>query len=383
MKNIIKRIISIVFSIFRIKNVIIFESHADYTENSKALFEYLIENNYNTKYKMYWFVNDAKRFNNIKIDNVQFITMWKNGVHKSFWQWIKYVHIVKNAKYLIFSNRKLDRLNPKTKTLSVNHGAPIKSIKNHQVIPRDVDYRVDSSKFFDDLVRETQHLINTKSLIVGNPRNDILFRDTNIYDKLSDFNKFDKIILWLPTFRQSYHSERNDSTRVFPLGLPIIYSIKDLKKINNCLKKNNLALVYKPHPAQDLSLLKAISLSNIIVISDSYLIDHQTSLIEMFKITSALITDYSSVYVDYLLTLKPIGFTIDDIDEYTKGFSFDNILDYMPGFKMKTINDFEKFIICIANNKDDYLKERKRINDLFNEYQDGNSTKRLVKELEL
>lgn len=383
MKRIIKKLIAIVFSIFRIKNIIVFESHADYSDNSRAFFEYLIENKYNEKYRIYWFVNDQNKFKNINIKNVKFLTMWKNGVHKSLIQWLRYFKIVKNAKYLIFSNRKLDRLNPKTKTVAINHGAPIKSIKDRQVMPRDVDYRVDSSKFFDDIVRDSQHLINTKSLITGNPRNDVLFNETDVLEKLSELKKYDKVILWLPTFRKSYHSDRKDSTHDFPLGLPIIYSLEDLKEINKYLNKRKSLLVFKSHPAQDLSLFKAESLSNIKIVNDEYLINKGVSLTELYKITDALITDYSSVYVDYLLTLKPLGFTIDDIDEYIKGFSFDNILDYMPGFKIKDLKDLKRFIDTISLSDDQFLEDRKKINNIFNKYHDGLASERLARELEL
>ena len=383
MKHIIKKLLLLFFSIFKVKNIIVLESHADYTDNARAFYEYLIENKYNEKYKIYWFVNNAKDFKDKEISNVRFFSIWKSGTSKTFIQWIKYLWIVKNAKYLMFSNRNLIKLNRKTITVSLNHGAPIKSLKDRQVVPRDIDYRVDNSNFFDDIVRETQHFINTKSLIVGNPRNDILFKDTDVENKLDEFKKFDKIILWLPTFRKSSFSDREDSTFKFPLGLPIIYSIDDLKKVNNYLKKRNMAIIFKPHPAQDLSMFNATTLSNVFIINDKYLIDKKVQLTEVFKIADALITDYSSIYVDYLLTLKPLGFTIDDISEYIKGFSFDNILDYMPGFKMENINDMYKFIDDISKNKDEYLNERKKINNIFNEHQDGNSSKRLAEELKL
>ena len=115
MKNVIRKIILFCGSCFKIKNILIFESHADYSDNSRSFYEYLISKNYNKKYKMYWFVDDANEFKDKNCYNVKFLTMWKNGYKKSFFQWIKYFWIVKNAKYLIFSNRNLLRINKKTK----------------------------------------------------------------------------------------------------------------------------------------------------------------------------------------------------------------------------------------------------------------------------
>ena len=52
MKSKIRNFLKKVMSIFKIKNVIVFESNADYSDNSRAFYEYLIKNNYNEKYKL-------------------------------------------------------------------------------------------------------------------------------------------------------------------------------------------------------------------------------------------------------------------------------------------------------------------------------------------
>ena len=81
--------------------------------------------------------------------------------------------------------------------------------------------------------------------------------------------------------------------------------------------------------------------------------------------------------------MKPIGFTIDDFDSYgdKRGFVVDNPLDIMPGEKIETIEGLISFIEDIKDGNDKYYGERKKINDLANRYQDGNSTKRLVEYL--
>ncbi len=382
-KNFIKKSLLFFGSAFKIKNIIIFESHTDYSDNSRSFYEYLIKNDYNKKYKIYWFVDDALKFKNKKTKNVEFITMWHHGTKRTPLQWIKYFWIAKNAKYLIFSNRNLPKINKKTKTVCINHGIPIKNVKGKHTFSTDVDYRVDSSKFCAELVVDQQGFKRNCIIIVGNPRNDVLFTKTNVKEKMQIFAKFDKIILWLPTFRNSAELKRSDSSFKFPLGLPIIYDQKSLKDINSYLKTRNIGLVLKLHPAQDLSVFKANSLSNIIIIDDQYLINHDTELTELYKITDALITDYSSVYVDYLLTDKPIGFTQDDFKQYTLGFSVPNINDYMPGEKIINLNDLKTFIDHIDKNIDNYKAERKKINKLFNEFNDNKSSERLAKKLKL
>lgn len=385
MKQRIKKLITKVMSIFKIKNVLIFESNADYSDNSRAFYEYLIAHNYNQKYKIYWFVNNGNFFKKRECYNVKFITMWHNKTGRTFWQWIKYFWIVKNAKYLIASNRTLLKLNKKTISINVNHGTPMKKVSDLQIVPRDIDKVLVASDYCIDLISRELHLSKDKIICVGNPRNDIIFKKTNVKEKLKEFSKYNKVILWLPTFRKAVNSERNDSKFEFALGLPIIYTEEELIKLNDYLKKNNIIILFKLHPAQDTSVFKATTLSNIVILDDKFLIERDVELCELYKITDALITDYSGVYYDYLLMDKMIGFSIDDFEEYkkNKGFVFDNPLDYMAGAKIKDISDLYKFIDDCVKNNDNYKKDRKKMKELFNKYSDAKSSERFAKYLNL
>ena len=84
--------------------------------------------------------------------------------------------------------------------------------------------------------------------------------------------------------------------------------------------------------------------------------------------SDALITDYSSIYFDYLLTQKPIGFVIDDIDSYSdkRGFVVENPEDYMAGEKIKDVSGLKQFIDGILDGKDLWKEKRAEINDLMN-----------------
>ena len=97
----------------------------------------------------------------------------------------------------------------------------------------------------------------------------------------------------------------------------------------------------------------------------------------------ALLTDYSSVFFDFLLTLKPIGFVIDDISQYgsMRGFTVEDPLGLMPGHKIYNVDDLKKFIADLVAGVDPYSDERQRINDLANKYQDSQSSTRLMKAL--
>ena len=100
---------------------------------------------------------------------------------------------------------------------------------------------------------------------------------------------------------------------------------------------------------------------------------------EFFLDTCGLVTDYSTVAYDYLLTNHPIAFVIDDYDDYTIGYAFDNMLDYMPGEKIKNLSDFDVFLNHISEGSDPFKKDRIKISKWANEYQDGNNAERFVK----
>ena len=50
----------------------------------------------------------------------------------------------------------------------------------------------------------------------------------------------------------------------------------------------------------------------------------------------------------------------------------------MPGPLIRTKEELYSFMYDMSNSKDEYMKERKKINDLVNAFQDGKSCERLI-----
>ena len=126
-------------------------------------------------------------------------------------------------------------------------------------------------------------------------------------------------------------------------------------------------------------------------IYDEYCSNHEKAqklLFELNKITSyefigscdALITDYSSVYFDYLLSNKPVAAVWEDIEEYRKNPGFAIDVDYYmkAAHKIYDLSDFKDFICQIETNEDRYKDERLEISKLVNYSNDGNNVKRVV-----
>ena len=60
-----------------------------------------------------------------------------------------------------------------------------------------------------------------------------------------------------------------------------------------------------------------------------------------------------------------------------------NIQDYMPGEKVKNIEEFKQFFDHLDKGIDKYKKERKKVNDAFNAFNDNKSSERLIKAIDL
>jgi len=121
--------------------------------------------------------------------------------------------------------------------------------------------------------------------------------------------------------------------------------------------------------------------SNIMCLTNPELEEKGIHFYSLLKQTDALITDYSSVFFDYLLLDKPLAFTIDDIDSYSgnRGFVFENPLDYMPGEKIKNSEEFFSFIDNCVNGLDEFKSQRLDINDKVNYYKDNKNCERIIK----
>ena len=187
------------------------------------------------------------------------------------------------------------------------------------------------------------------------------------------------VVKWMPTFKHHKANNRNDFNQDIKNDVVLLEESR-MKKINDYIKMNGVYIIVKLHPAQDIKFIDVFELSNFIFVNNYQLKQIGISSYNLLGMSDALITDFSSVYFDYLLINKPIGFDLSAMSLYESGvgFIFENPLNYMPGDKIYDEKDMLDFIKKIIDNKDDHFNER---NDLLNtnhDYKDGNSTKRLA-----
>ena len=368
MREIIKKIINKM----PLKNTIIFESNPDMADNTYPVYKWLVDHGVNNKYKLVWLVNDKSQFDDYKESNVKFESLYPENLIGR----MKYYYLVRTAKGLVFCNRMIPKLNSKQFSIFLSHGSPLKSLNDYK-IHNQCDFFLSQSKFWEDINAREFDVDKNKLICLGYPRNDYLFSNKNVLGNIIGDSKFDKVIIWLPTFKQ-HKGGATDAPKT-DIGIAAINSIHDFQLLNDKLIQSKTLLLFKPHPAQDLSAIKQEKLSNFMFIDDKILAKDNIQLYELLAQTDALITDYSSVYYDYLLLNKPIGLTVDDYEQYKehRGFAFDDIYEVVKGEYIVNTSDLMNFIGNVANGIDESYEERIATKELTNQFQDADSSKRV------
>lgn len=360
-----------------LSNRISLESHPDMSCNTYALYQYMLSKGLNKKYKLYWFVNDAAKFTHIHEKNVFFI----NYSPTNMWELIRIKYIRTTSRALVFSNRFMRRENAKQFLLYLQHGSPIKKLGEYFIGDR-CDYTLYQSEEMKEIMAQEHRISKDKLICLGFPRNDLLFVKNEQIKHLIPQREDKKLIVWLPTYRQ-HKNTKEDSTKydcgTTTTGFPFFSEKADFVKINKMLAKNKCILVVKPHPVQQIEGAWKNELSNVLFIDDNDLRENKLQLYELLAWSDALITDYSSVYFDYLLLDKPIALTFDDLKEYenNRGFVFDDIKSVIKGEYLYNVRDMDLFVEQVAQGEDRTRKEREEIKIYSNKFQDNQSSERV------
>ena len=168
------------------------------------------------------------------------------------------------------------------------------------------------------------------------------------------------MVYYMPTFRKSEEK---------------FFEIIDISAFNKFLEQNRLLFCAKLHPKSKLrEEFEKIDGGNIVIIhpdTDPYV---------FIEASSMSITDYSSIYFDYILSGKPVLFFDYDLEEYLHDsremyFPYE---EYTPGIKAKDQSQLEKGIRKTLQDPDRYQDERNNIIAKMFCRQRNSSVRRLV-----
>jgi len=217
--------------------------------------------------------------------------------------------------------------------------------------------------------------------VTGLPRNDRLFRSQGrelLQSLLPVSIQGKKIVLYMPTFRlyksRGYTEGVRDWDNVF--GIQQFNS----GMFESFLKRHDILLLLKLHPFEESEWLQRMEHSqHIRFITEEMLAGHELDMYDLLNAADILITDYSSVYFDYLLLDRPVVFTPTDLEQYrkTRGFLLEPYEWWTAGDKALSQTELEESLLSGLAEPQKHAEKRQEICRLVHEYQDGHSAERV------
>lgn len=226
-------------------------------------------------------------------------------------------------------------------------------------------HSISTSNFFVPFL-ESALLIPAKNILVtGTPRLDALF-STERNEYISDIREqfpTAKIIIYMPTFRDSY--DGGTSFKPFEqFGF-------NKKRFIDILEQKNYVFLNKGHYWDGLLSEEEYS-DRFINVIDSPLLD----IYDIIKDVDILMTDYSSIYFDFLPLMKPVILTPFDFSTFTKN----NRAQYYDYFKeLPSIKACDWSSVCEMLEQETFFSLTKEQTYKYHQHIDGDSSKRLVK----
>lgn len=203
------------------------------------------------------------------------------------------------------------------------------------------DFILGASSMMNKILAEMLNTDSSKCKSIMYPRCSIFFLEEQqrleyikkwesvyMYDLVKWLLAFNKVYIYMPTFRDSNPKFLESQNW-------------DLQILNDELKKNNSVLLIKLHP----HMQDNMTFDNF---SNMKVLDKKTDIYPILPFTHCLITDYSSIYYDYILMdNKEVLLYIPDLSEYLSK-SRELLMDYSENCKGKILNSFEDLLKALS-----------------------------------
>jgi CDP-glycerol glycerophosphotransferase (TagB/SpsB family) len=329
-----------------------FVSAPDIADNALALFEKLAKSSRAHGYRLVWLVGDTltsehilhREFAEADLANVSIV---RKNSPRGLWTFLR-------CRYLFSTHGAYGFAQSGYHQTIVNlwHGMPIKAIgvqdgKSRRDFPF-MHYTIATSEYFADLIAEAFCLQRDRALVTGLPRNEWLFQKEERYFAIKESRG--KLVVWLPTFRTSYVGEmRADSSADAPDPL----SAGTLAKLDEMLEGVGALLVIKLHLMDSKNRQAWPSYRNIRIYTDSRFRAEGLNLYKLLACSDALVTDFSSCAIDYMLLNRPIGLFAPDISSYIRGF-FPDVLKKVEAacYPLTSAEEFGAFMTSLPAERE-------------------------------
>ncbi|GAB2545097.1 CDP-glycerol glycerophosphotransferase family protein [Gracilibacillus alcaliphilus] len=309
----------------------------------------------------------------------------------NFFQGYHFFKEIIQNKLLIFDVRSPDFKTDENIFIQLWHGFPLKGLgskskaaareENWDMFDKVASY----SDLYNTIIGECFSVPNDKFMMTGLPRNDLLF-SSNGLELLAELIRIPddntkKIVFYMPTYRKSPILKENSGNK----ATDNIFGFADfnIDYFIAFLEGSNITFITKLHPLEE-NCYKNIESDHIHFLDDQMLFEKDLDLYEILNAADLLITDYSSIYIDYLLLKRPIIFTPVDLEEYqnTRGLSLWPYEKYTPGPKVFDQTNLQQEILNLLTDKHLYAEERMELLDDFHAFKDGKASERIWERVE-
>ncbi len=303
---------------------------------------------------------------------------------------IKWYRIIASAK-IIFTTHASYKPSKKHIHYQLWHGGSTKKmgVMEHGITDgfklskswREVDFIMSYSETYTTFLNACMVTDPKKYVISGAPRNDLLLSsdgNEGIKKIFGDGFSNSNLIWFAPTFRDYFGRSQGDKKFHNPFG----FNKFNVEKFDNFLDSLNSKLILKPHPHEERLILKYFKdfpSRNIVILKTDDLVLYELDFYELLNSSEMLITDYSSLFYDYLLLGKPIIFTPVDLVKYEmdRGFLMESYSNYVPGPIALDQQSLEKEIKKCFNVPHYYKQQRDWMLNFHHRYKDSNSSDRI------
>ncbi|MCM3668100.1 CDP-glycerol glycerophosphotransferase family protein [Mesobacillus maritimus] len=360
--------------------VILYESRdgKSITDSPYAMFKYLLDHPKYKDFKHIWSVADFNELSRVisaykEYPNVQFVR--RNSK--------EYLRYLASSQYLINNSTFQPFYLPKKNQIYINtwHGTPLKKMgfeipgnpAHSQNVIRNflcTDYLISpnehTTKMFTDSYK-LDGLYEGTIIEEGYPRIDLTLKTDpqRFKGKLRDlgleFKDQTKTLLYAPTWKgKNVSNAKNDMLQI----------IGDLRYLEEQVGDEYSFLV-KVHPFLYKAAVNYEELK-------SKLVPDYIDTNELLSTVDLLVTDYSSIFFDFLVTGKPIIFYTWDADVYMdeRGQYFSN--DVLPGPIVYNSLELAETIKQMEDIKPKFQERYQDMQQQFTRYEDGNVTERVV-----
>ena len=346
---------------FTDKTVVAFTS-IHYNGNSKAIFEYMKNLD---DYECYWIARNIRSLRDLEETNGQVVY--------AFFPIISMKYLL-NTDIIVTSDTPLNSLffYKKPKVIQLWHGICPKGIIPKHEDTSDLYAWCVSSEYIKQRYIKLYNIPKKKLYVTGHAALDTLYvylQQNSIKDDFcKKYNINSKVLLYAPTWDRGLW------------GWSKTY--EDFEKLCIFCKKSGLTLILRLHPLTKINkqkLRKIVRKYSVLWLD----MDREPDTMKLLAVTDILITDWSSISIDFLLTKRTVIYLEVDKEYFTKTRGEPEVLpEYRTGEIVFNNDEFYEALNIVLEKGNRYEKEQEKVLVKMQGNVDGKSSERVVNVIE-